>query len=115
MEKQYFDFLSDYTIHNSRYFQKSMDVLLVHLKEILAPFRTVWLLTDGGRHHFKTRISMYYASTIPQVHGMFFIFFTNNKVYFVKTIYLLIKKGCNCVGGMILLITAKENVMDMRL
>lgn len=31
----------------------------------------VWILSDGGRAHFKSRISFYFMTTLPDLFGMF--------------------------------------------
>jgi hypothetical protein len=33
----------------------------------------VWLDSDGGKAHFKSRISFYFASTLPSLFGMVFM------------------------------------------
>ena len=70
LKKRYYDFLSDYLVHSSMYFQKSMDILFAELAEEL-PYavKKCFLTTDGAKGHFKSCISFYWATTVKRKYG----------------------------------------------
>jgi hypothetical protein len=88
--KLYIDYLSAYLKHNSLYFQKCVHHLLEYLADIGVVFNKVcfikldptslayvtsqvWFDTDGGKAHFKSRFSFFFASTLHTIYGMFCI------------------------------------------
>lgn len=92
--KLHVDYVSSYLKHNSLFFQKCLLHLLdhiqnnvganfskvsnyicdVHSHDLFLIFLQVWIDTDGGRAHFKSRISFFFASTIPDAFGIFHLF-----------------------------------------
>lgn len=84
-KKLHVDYMSNYLNHNSLFFQKCLTHLLtyltteleVHFKKVCHSAFTfsyssqqVWMLSDGGRAHFKSRISFYFMTTLPDLFGM---------------------------------------------
>jgi hypothetical protein len=71
LKKEYFDFLSDYLVHNSLFLQKSLATLFAELGDIVSyNVARCYMCTDGAKFHFKTRILFYWASTIYRNYGI---------------------------------------------
>lgn len=82
--KIYRDYLSSYLKHNSLYWQKSIKHLLRHLRNKLKIkikkvcytsaavliLSQLWFDSDGGRAHFKSRISFWFVSKLAVRLGM---------------------------------------------